>query len=44
MWLVATLEYGQETFCLTAMAHSPEGEEFRKIAREQGLKSAGAAF
>jgi enoyl-CoA hydratase/carnithine racemase len=38
--LVATLEYGQEMFCLTAMAHSPEGQEFRKIAREQGLKAA----
>ena len=38
--LVATLEYGQEMFCLTAMAHSPEGQEFLKIAREQGLKSA----
>jgi len=38
--LIATLEYGQEMFCLTAMAHSPEGQEFRKIAREQGLKAA----
>ena len=38
--LVATLEYGQEMFCMTAMAHSPEGQEFRKIAREQGLKAA----
>jgi hypothetical protein len=27
-------------FCMTAMAHSPEGQEFRKIAREQGLKAA----
>ena len=38
--LVATLEYGQEMFCMTAMAHSPEGQEFRKIARDQGLKAA----
>ena len=38
--LVATIEYGQEMFCMTAMAHSPEGQEFRKMAREQGLKAA----
>ena len=38
--LVANIEYGQEMFCMTAMAHSPEGQEFRKIAREQGLKAA----
>ena len=38
--LLANLEYGQEMFCLTSMAHSPEGQEFRKIAREQGLKAA----
>jgi hypothetical protein len=38
--LVATLEYGLEMFSLTALAHSPEGQEFRKIAREQGLKAA----
>jgi enoyl-CoA hydratase/carnithine racemase len=37
---VATVEYGQEMFCMTAMAHSPEGQEFRKIAREQGLRAA----
>ena len=37
---LATIEYGQEMFCMTAMAHSPEGQEFRKIAREQGLKAA----
>ena len=24
---------------MTAMAHSPEGQEFRKIARNQGLQS-----
>jgi hypothetical protein len=30
----------REMFCMTAMAHSPEGQEFRKIAREQGLKAA----
>jgi len=38
--LVANIEYGQEMFCLTSMAQSPEGMEFRKIAREQGLKAA----
>jgi enoyl-CoA hydratase/carnithine racemase len=38
--LTATLEYGKEMFCLTSMAQSPEGQEFRKIAREQGLKTA----
>ena len=38
--LIANLEYGQEMFCLTSMAQSPEGQEFRKIAREQGLKAA----
>ena len=38
--LMANIEYGQEMFCMTAMAHSPEGQEFRKIAREQGLKAA----
>src|SRR5262249_46887554 len=38
--LAASLEYGQEMFCLTAMAQSPEGQEFRKIAREQGLRAA----
>jgi enoyl-CoA hydratase/carnithine racemase len=38
--LMANIEYGQEMFCLTSMAHSPEGQEFRKIAREQGLKAA----
>ena len=38
--LAANIEYGQEMFCMTAMAHSPEGQEFRKIAREQGLKAA----
>ena len=38
--LIANIEYGQEMFCMTAMAHSPEGQEFRKIAREQGLKAA----
>lgn len=37
---IANLEYGQEMFCLTSMAVSPEGTEFRKIAREQGLKAA----
>jgi enoyl-CoA hydratase/carnithine racemase len=37
---VANLEYGQEMFCLTSMATSPEGTEFRKVAREQGLKAA----
>jgi len=38
--LMANIEYGREMFCLTAMAHSPEGREFRKIARLQGLKAA----
>jgi len=38
--LVGNIEYGQEMFCLTSMAQSPEGMEFRKIAREQGLKAA----
>lgn len=38
--LMANIEYGQEMFCLTSMAQSPEGLEFRKIAREQGLKAA----
>jgi len=38
--LMANIEYGQEMFCMTAMAYSPEGQEFRKIAREQGLKAA----
>ena len=37
---MANIEYGREMFCLTAMAHSPEGREFRKIARLQGLKAA----
>ena len=37
---LATIEYGQEMFCMTSMAQSPEGLEFRKIAREQGLKAA----
>jgi enoyl-CoA hydratase/carnithine racemase len=37
---VANLEYGQEMFCLTSMAPSPEGAEFRKVAKEQGLKAA----
>ena len=37
---LANVEYGQEMFCLTSMAQSPEGMEFRKIAREQGLKAA----
>jgi enoyl-CoA hydratase/carnithine racemase len=31
--LMANIEYGQEMFGLTAMAHSPEGQESRKIAR-----------
>lgn len=38
--LMANIDYGQEMFCLTSMAQSPEGLEFRKIAREQGLKAA----
>src|SRR5262249_45322915 len=38
--LMSNIEYGQEMFCLTSMAQSPEGQEFRKIAREQGLKAA----
>jgi len=38
--LMANIDYGQEMFCLTSMAQSPEGQEFRKIAREQGLKAA----
>lgn len=38
--LVGNIEYGQEMFCLTSLAQSPEGMEFRKIAREQGLKAA----
>ena len=38
--LMANIEYGQEMFCLTSMAPSPEGAEFRKVAREQGLKAA----
>ncbi|MGE0876088.1 MAG: enoyl-CoA hydratase/isomerase family protein [Burkholderiales bacterium] len=38
--LMANIDYGQEMFCLTSMAQSPEGMEFRKIAREQGLKAA----
>lgn len=38
--LMANIEYGQEMFCLTSMAQSPEGAEFRKVAREQGLKAA----
>jgi enoyl-CoA hydratase/carnithine racemase len=38
--LLGNIEYGQEMFCLTSMAQSPEGQEFRKIAREQGLKAA----
>lgn len=38
--LLGNIEYGQEMFCLTSMAQSPEGAEFRKIAREQGLKAA----
>ncbi len=37
---VGAIEHGQEMFCMTAMAHSPEGQEFRTIAREQGLKAA----
>ena len=37
---LANVEYGQEMFCLTSMAPSPEGQEFRKIAREKGLKAA----
>jgi enoyl-CoA hydratase/carnithine racemase len=37
---LANVEYGQEMFCLTSMAPSPEGQEFRKIARERGLKAA----
>ena len=37
---IANLEYGQEMFCLTSMAPSPEGAEFRNVAREQGLKAA----
>ncbi len=37
---IANLEYGQEMFCLTSMAPSPEGAEFRKVAKEQGLKAA----
>ncbi len=37
---MANVEYGQEMFCLTSMAVSPEGTEFRKVAREQGLKAA----
>jgi enoyl-CoA hydratase/carnithine racemase len=37
---VANLEYGQEMFCLTSMAPSPEGAEFRKVAKEKGLKAA----
>lgn len=38
--LLANIEYGQEMFSLTSMAQSPEGLEFRKVAREQGLKAA----
>lgn len=38
--LLGNIEYGQEMFCLTSMAQSPEGQEFRKVAREQGLKAA----
>lgn len=38
--LLSNIEYGQEMFCMTSMAQSPEGQEFRKIAREQGLKAA----
>ena len=38
--LMANIEYGQEMFCLTSMAPSPEGAAFRKVAREQGLKAA----
>ena len=37
---MANIEYGQEMFCLTSMAPSPEGAEFRKVAKEQGLKAA----
>ena len=38
--LTGNLEYGAEMFALTSMAQSPEGAEFRRIAREQGLKAA----
>jgi enoyl-CoA hydratase len=38
--LMANIEYGQEMFCLTSMAPSPEGAAFRKVAREEGLKAA----
>ena len=38
--LTGNLEYGAEIFALTSMAQSPEGAEFRRIAREQGLKAA----
>ncbi len=38
--LMANIDYGQEMFCLTSMAPSPEGAAFRKVAKEQGLKAA----
>ena len=38
--LLGNIDYGAEMFCLTSMAQSPEGIEFRRIAREQGLKAA----
>jgi len=38
--LAATIEYGKEMFCLISMSQTPEGQEFRKIARERGLKAA----
>ena len=38
--LMANIDYGAEMFALTSMAQSPEGAEFRRIARAQGLKAA----
>ena len=38
--LMANIDYGAEMFALTSMAQSPEGAEFRGIARAQGLKAA----
>ena len=37
---LANIDYGQEMFALTSMADSAESREFRRIAREQGLKAA----
>jgi len=38
--MAVSMTYAEEMFSLTAMNQTPEGAEFRKIAREQGLKAA----